>query len=112
MTDLSPSSSASSSRTDHVSGLAVMGVGTGLLAVLLYFFARQGNDVDSAETIAMAARWAWFFAGTTALLWTAAILAHAMRAHTDVLLERIDRLERVQRSEGAEGAEGAGGAER
>lgn len=94
-----------SARVDHVSGLALMGVGTGIVAVLLYFFSRQDNDVDSAETIAMAGRWAWFLAGTTVLLWIAAILAHAMRAQTDVLLARIEQLERSDGVEEAEGAE-------
>lgn len=102
----------SSSRTDHVSGLAVTGVGTGIVAVLLYFFSRQDNDVDSAETIAMAARWAWFLAGTTVLLWIAAILAHAMRTQTDVLLERIERIERLERRDRSEGTERAEGGER
>ncbi|WP_418058016.1 hypothetical protein [Pimelobacter simplex] len=114
MTD--PTEPARTVRTDHVTGLTLIGVATGGLAVVLALWARSlGFNGGDPDELAQMGRWAWFLGGTAVLCWIGALLAHAMVEHTRLLLERLERLERLEGIERvdqvAEGEAGSGPAE-
>ena len=79
-------------RTDHALGLALLGCFTAFIAVLLHLYGQQDEISDSAEVIAATGRWSWFLAGSTVVIWVGAAVAHAVSAHTTLLLANLEAL--------------------